>query len=134
MALGALGLLGALTTGRQVTENLTIAFPKKKLVADAYAASVNALTPTQCQGVNTASLSGEVYLRALSLAVPRWKRVTEERRPKKPIRERGLTQISRAGNPKRQLSNCQAGPTASSTPLLLIAQNRGVGTPSGQAR
>ena len=39
-----------------------------------------------------------------------------------PIRERGLTQISRTGNPKRQLPNCQAGPTASSTPLLLDAQ------------
>ena len=36
--------------------------------------------------------------------------------------ERGLTQISRAGNPKRQLPDCQAGPTASSTPLLLDAQ------------
>ena len=40
----------------------------------------------------------------------------------KPIRERGLTQISRAGIPKRQLPNCQAGPTASSTPLRLVAQ------------
>ena len=39
-----------------------------------------------------------------------------------PFRERGLTQISWAGNPERQLSNCQAGPTASSTPLLLNAQ------------
>ena len=39
-----------------------------------------------------------------------------------PIRERGLTQISRAGNPKRQLPNCQAGPTASSTLLILDAQ------------
>ena len=39
-----------------------------------------------------------------------------------PIIERGLTQISRAGNPKRQVPNCQAGPTASSTPLLLVAQ------------
>ena len=35
---------------------------------------------------------------------------------------RGLTHISRAGNPKRPLPNCQAGPTASSTPLLFDAQ------------
>ena len=39
-----------------------------------------------------------------------------------------MTQISGAGNPKRQLSNCQAGPTASSTPLLLTPRCRGVDT------
>ena len=33
-----------------------------------------------------------------------------------------MTQISRAGIPKRPLPNCRAGPTASSTPLLLVAQ------------
>ena len=36
--------------------------------------------------------------------------------------ERVLTQISRAGDLKRPLPNCQAGPTASSTPHLLDAQ------------
>ena len=47
----------------------------------------------------------------------------------KPIRERVLTQISPAGNLKRQLSNCQAGPTASSTPLSFSTPRcRGVGT------
>ena len=40
----------------------------------------------------------------------------------KPIIERGLTQTSRAGISKRPLPNCQAGSTASSTPLLLDAQ------------
>ena len=39
-----------------------------------------------------------------------------------PIRGRGLTQISQAGNPKRPRPYCQAGSTASSTPLLLNAQ------------
>ena len=39
-----------------------------------------------------------------------------------PITVRGFTRISRAGNPKRPHPNCQAGPTASSTPLLLDAQ------------
>ena len=31
-------------------------------------------------------------------------------------------ELPKGDNPKRQLSNCQAGPTASSTPLLLNAQ------------
>ena len=35
---------------------------------------------------------------------------------------KGLTHTSRAGIPKRPLPTCQAGPTASSTPLLLDAQ------------
>ena len=39
-----------------------------------------------------------------------------------PIIERGFTRISRAGVPKRPLPNCQAGPTASSTPLFQDAQ------------
>ena len=39
-----------------------------------------------------------------------------------PITDGGFTRISRAGIPKRPLPNCQAGPTASSTPLLLDAQ------------
>ena len=39
-----------------------------------------------------------------------------------PIIERGSTRISRAGIPKRPLPNCQAGPTASSTPLFQDAQ------------
>ena len=47
----------------------------------------------------------------------------------KPITERGLTQISRAGIPKRPLPNCQAGPTASSTPLFLNAQKPSGGHP-----
>ena len=58
------------------------------------------------------------------MTVPRWKRVTQDRRAttQGPIRERGFTRISRAGIPKRPLPNCQAGPTASSTPLLLNPQ------------
>ena len=40
-----------------------------------------------------------------------------------------MTQFSQAGNPKRQLSNSQAGPTASSTPLLLNAQMQWGGHP-----
>ena len=55
-------------------------------------------------------------------AVPRWKRISEGRRPKDRSEKGGVTQISRPGNPRRQLSNCQAGPTASSTPPLLKAQ------------
>ena len=47
-----------------------------------------------------------------------------------PIIERGLTQIFRAGIPKRPLPDCQAGPTASSTPLFSKPRCRGVGTPS----
>ena len=39
-----------------------------------------------------------------------------------PIIEREFTRISRAGTPKRPLPNCQAGPTASSTPLFQDAQ------------
>ena len=39
----------------------------------------------------------------------------------------------RAGIPKRPLPNCQAGPTASSTPLLCDAQKPWGGHPSGQA-
>ena len=39
-----------------------------------------------------------------------------------PITERGFTHISCTGIQKRPLPNCQAGPTASSTPLLLDAQ------------
>ena len=67
-----------------------------------------------------------------SKADPRWKRVTSARRAttQGPIRERGFTQNSRAGVPKRPLPNCQAGPTASSTPLLLDAHMPWVGTPS----
>ena len=42
---------------------------------------------------------------------------------------RGFTHISRAGIPKRPLPNCQAGPTASSTPLFSTPRCRGVGTP-----
>ena len=40
----------------------------------------------------------------------------------RPITNRGFTRISRAGIPKRPLPNCQAGPTASSTPLRIVAQ------------
>ena len=47
-----------------------------------------------------------------------------------PIIERGLTQISRAGNPKRPHPNCQAGPNALSTTLFSTPRCRGVGTPS----
>ena len=43
---------------------------------------------------------------------------------------RGFTRISRAGIPKRPLPNCQAGPTALSTPLFSTPRCRGVGTPS----
>ena len=43
----------------------------------------------------------------LSLAVPRWKRVTEGRRPKDRS-VKGFTRISQAGNPKRPLPNCQS--------------------------
>ena len=46
-----------------------------------------------------------------------------------PIAERRLTQISWAGNPKRPHPNCQAGPTASSTPLLIEAQMPWYGHP-----
>ena len=58
----------------------------------------------------------------LSLAVPRWKRVTSATRAttQGPIRwKRGLTQISQAGNPKRKRPNCHR----SETP-----RSRGVGT------
>ena len=48
----------------------------------------------------------------------------------KPIIEGGFTRISRAGIPKRPLPDCQAGPTASSTPLFSTPRCRGVGTPS----
>ena len=51
-----------------------------------------------------------------------------------PIIERGLTQISRAGNPKRPLPDCQAGPTASSTPLFRDAQKPWWAPLVGQAR
>ena len=63
---------------------------------------------------------------------PRCKRVTYVRRAttQGPIRWiRGLTQNSRAGSPKRQLPNCQAGPAASSTPLLRDAQKPWGGHP-----
>ena len=51
------------------------------------------------------------------------------------IIERGFTRISRAGIPKRPLPNCQAGPTALSTPLFSTPRCRGVGTLRvGQAR
>ena len=52
-------------------------------------------------------------LHAGSQSSPLQRRAATQR----PIIERGLTQISRAGNPKRPHPNCQAGPTASSTPL-----------------
>ena len=46
-----------------------------------------------------------------------------------PIIERGFTRISRAGIPKRPLPNCQAGPTALSTPLFRDAQKPWGGHP-----
>ena len=62
-----------------------------------------------------------------SLADPPWKRVTEGRRPK--IIERGLTQISRAGNPKRPHPNCQ-GRLLHQRHCSKTPRCRGVGTPS----
>ena len=60
---------------------------------------------------------GTVHLRMLSLAVPRWMRATERRRPKDRS-WKGVHSYLPAGIPKRPLPNCQAGPTALSTPLF----------------
>ena len=65
---------------------------------------------------------GTVHLRMLVACSPTLEESYRKATTPGPIIERGLTQISRAGIPKRPLPNCQAGPTASSTPLFQDAQ------------
>ena len=67
----------------------------------------------------------EVVVAGRSTLEESYRRATTQ----EPIIERRLTQISRAGNPKRPHPNCQAGPTASSTPLFIEAQKPWGGHP-----
>ena len=119
---GAFGAVSSCYPLKCTVPSLTLSFPR------AFSSSLRRLPSCSIEGYSVGGCSPPEISETLTLceskADPRWKRATEGRRPKNRS-WMGFTRISRAGIPKRPLPNCQAGPTASSTPRC-----RGVGTPS----